>query len=137
MNFELFKKEYKEIDKSLDLNWTYGKGKKYFSDRIKSKNSLVEVAEYENKIIGYSCGSLVGSFIRKGIHAEMEDSIIEKDFRRMGIGSVFVKNFLKWCKTKKVNFISVVITAQNEPSINFVKKLGFKEYTVIMEKKLR
>ena len=34
LNFKLFKKEYKEYDKRLDINWTYGIGKKFFRDRI-------------------------------------------------------------------------------------------------------
>ena len=137
LNFYLFKKEYKEFDKSLNLKWTYNEGKKYFRNKIKSKNSFVEVAEYKNKIIGYSCGSLIDGFYRKGTHAEMEDAIIKKEFRRRGVGSKFAQNFLNWCKNKKVDYVSVVVTAGNKVSVDFNKKLGFKERDLILEKKLK
>ena len=37
LNFELFKKEYQEFDKSLNLNWPYREGKNYFRNRIIKK----------------------------------------------------------------------------------------------------
>ncbi len=59
LNFELFKKEYREYDKSLSLKWAYSpEGKKYFRNRIIKKNGFVEVIEKECKIIGYFCGGI-------------------------------------------------------------------------------
>ena len=37
---KLFKKEYREFDKSLDLNWEDREGGKYFKKRILSKNNF-------------------------------------------------------------------------------------------------
>ncbi len=137
-NFDLFKKEYNEFDKSLDMEWTYSKeGKKFYSDRIKNENSLVKVVERDGKIIGYFCGSLVGGFYRRGIHAEMEDALVEEKFRSKGIGGKLMKDFLDWCKKQKVNYISAVATAQNEKAIKLYRKLGFKDYTLTLEKKIK
>ncbi len=46
LNLRLFKKEYKEYDKTLDLSWTTGKrGKKYFKESISNSGSCALVAK--------------------------------------------------------------------------------------------
>ncbi len=135
LNFDLFKKEYKEFDKSLDLNWTYGKGKKYFKNRLKKPDGFVEVVKFENKIIGYICGgiSLRLFYRKKAVYAEIENMIIDKRFRGKGLGSKLVKDFLNWCKKKKVNYISVTASAKNEAVIDFYRNSGFEDYNLTLE----
>lgn len=59
LNFDLFKKEHKEFDKSLNMKWTYGeKGRKYFRKRASGKEGFCAVAENDRKIVGYLCGGL-------------------------------------------------------------------------------
>lgn len=139
LNFELFKKEYREFDKSLSLNWTYSRiGKEYFKDRIVKNDGFAEVAENKGRIIGYIVGGLSKglSFRRKAQYAELENMLIEKKFRGRSLGTKLTKNFLNWCKRNKVNYVSVRASAQNKTAINFYKSLGLKEYDLILEKKL-
>lgn len=137
LNLDLFKKEYKEYDKKLNLKWTFGKvGRNYFKKRISGKDGFAFVAENEGKIIGYLCGS-VGKcpydyrLIPK--YAELENMIVDKKFRGQGIGEKLVKEFLKWCKEKKADVISVNASAQNEKGIEFYRKMGFKDYSLTLE----
>ena len=54
LNRKLFLKEYREFDKTLDVNWTYGKeGRKFFKNAIVKKENFCEVEENKNKIVGY------------------------------------------------------------------------------------
>ena len=58
LNYDLFKKEYKEYDNSLNLEWTYNEGRKYFENRIVKESGFAEVAEAKGRIIGYLCGGI-------------------------------------------------------------------------------
>ena len=135
LNLDLFKKEYKEYDKSLNLNWTYNEGKRYFKNRITKKNGFVEVAEVNNEVVGYLCGGISKRLLsrRKANYAELENTIVKKSFRNKGIGEKLAKNFLAWCKKNKMDYISVTASAKNRHGINFYKKLGFKDHDLILQ----
>ena len=135
LNFDLFKKEQKEYDSSLNLKWTYKNGKDIFRDRILKKNGFIEVAEVKNKIVGYACGEIVeGQLHRKRAkYAKLRNMLIERNFRNKGIGSRLVKDFLRWCNRNKVNYIAVTAFAQNTQAIDFYRKLGFKDYNLTLE----
>ncbi len=137
LNQKLFDYEYKNFDKTLDCSWPK-KNKKYFLDAITKTNAFTRVAVCNEKIIGYLIGTIhKEGWIRKIKKiAEADDSYIEKEFRRKGIGTKFMKEFLNWTKTKKVKRVKAVINSQNKKSIGWNKKLGFKDYTVILEKDL-
>lgn len=136
LNFELFKKEYREFDKSLNLNWTYKEGKKYFKDRIIKKDGFVEVVEYKGIIIGYLCGGITkGLFYRKKAkYAELGDMLIENKFRGKGLGTKLTSNFINWCKNNKVDYISATAFAKNKSAIDFYKNLRFEEYNLTLER---
>ena len=135
----LFEKEYKEYDKSLDSTWNDGEGKKYFKNRITSKNGFVEVAELKDKVIGYLCGGLYERrFYRvPGVYAELDNMFIEKRYRGSGVGTSFSRDFVAWCKTKKVRFIAVTASAKNKHAISFYRKVGFKDYNLTLEMMLK
>jgi ribosomal protein S18 acetylase RimI-like enzyme len=135
LNQDLFKKEYKEYDKSLDLKWTYRKGSRYFKDRIIKKDGFVEVAEVGGKIIGYLCGGISEGkdFRKKAKYAELENMLIENKFRSQGIGAKLVNDFIKWCGENKVNYVAVTVSVQNKRAVDFYRKLGFKDYSLTLE----
>lgn len=136
LNLNLFKKEYNEYDKTLNLEWTYSHGEKYFKRRITEKKGFVEVAEVKGKIVGYICGGIYKrSFNRvKAKYAELENMIIEGDFRNSGAGTRLAQDFINWCKENKVGYISVTASAKNNQAIGFYKKLGFADVNLTLEK---
>lgn len=139
LNFELFKKEYKQYDKSLNMKWTYGKvGEKYFRKKITRKDSFAEVAEKEGRVIGYMCGGIQERMFyrKKAKYAEAENMFIEKKFRRKGLGAILVKDFMKWCKKNKVDYVSTSASAQNKLGLKFYRRYGFKDYSLTLETKL-
>ncbi len=135
LNLDLFKKEYREFDKTLNLKWTYTQGKKYFRDRITKKDGFVEIVENKREIIGYLCGGISQrqSFRRNAKYAGLENMLILKKFRSKGFGAKLTRDFINWCKNNKVNYISVTASAQNKMGIRFYKKQGFKEYDLTLQ----
>ncbi len=138
LNFDLFKKEYKEYDKTLNLKWTYTEGKKYFKSRITGKQSFLEIAEYDGKIIGYLVGALKDnpSHRNKERYAELENMMIESALRGQGIGKKMTRNFFVWCKKNNAHLMGVKASIGNKNGIEFYRKLGFKDYDLILEKKI-
>jgi len=138
LNLDLFKKEFKEFDKTLNVKWTYSKeGKDYFSERITGKDAFVAVAINNEKIVGYICCELNEDHANIVKKAKLENIMIDEEYRGQKIGSKLVKKFFEWCKTKKIKNILVTASAKNSPGIRFYKRMGFNDYDVALEKKLR
>ncbi len=138
LNLALFKKEFKEFDKTLNIKWTYSrKGREYFSKRITGKDGFVAVAVEEKSIVGYICGGIHHDPIRIIKKAELENIMVIEAARGRKIGSKLTQEFLKWCQTKNINNIFVTASAKNLSGIRFYKKLGFDDYDIILKKKLK
>lgn len=139
LNSELCKKEYREFDKTQNLDWTYGKeGRKFFREKIIKKNSFVWVAEKRRKVIGYLSGGMAKRipWRKKAQYAYLGSIFIEKEFRERGLGAALVKNFIDWCKKKRVNYISVATLAKNKSAIDFYRHSGFRDYDLVLELKI-
>jgi len=138
LNLVLFKKEFNEFDKTLNIKWTYSqKGKDYFNKRITSKEGFVAVAVNNNEIIGYICCGLHNDRTRIAEKAELENMMVAEEYRGQKIGSKLVKVFFEWCKTKKIKNILVTASADNLSGIRFYRKQGFNDYDLTLEKKLK
>ena len=138
LNLVLFKKEFKEFDKTLNIRWTYSqKGKDYFNKRITGKEGFVAVAIDNKEVIGYICCGLHDDSTRIAKKAELENIMVTEEYRGQKIGSKLVKIFFEWCKAKKIKNILVTASANNLSGIRFYKKLGFSDYDLTLEKKLK
>jgi ribosomal protein S18 acetylase RimI-like enzyme len=136
LNLILFKKEYKEYDKTLNCKWTLSKkGEEYFKNRITESDGCVLVACADEKVVGYLVGSLHD--VRPGrilpIFAELENIFILDKYRNMKIGTKLCRSFFKWCKLKNVGRVRVIASAMNSRAIKFYKGNGFEEYDLILE----
>ena len=111
-------------------------GKSYFKKRISGKNSFIFVAEDKGKIIGYLCGAVRDCPYDYRIipkYAELENMLVDKKFRGKGTGKKMVEEFLKWCKEKKADVVSVNASIQNKNGIEFYRKMGFNDYSLTLE----
>ncbi|KKP89951.1 MAG: hypothetical protein UR95_C0005G0083 [Parcubacteria group bacterium GW2011_GWC1_36_108] len=135
LNLDLFKKEYSEYDKSLDMEWTHSEpGEEYFAERIVGNDGFVCVAEDNGKIIGYICGGLCDRGYRvEGVYAELENMLVDEKYRGLGIGKKLGEAFLQWCGVEKVRYINVSASASNTAGIGFYRSLGFCDYDVKLQ----
>ena len=136
LNFELFKKEHKEYDPNLDMNWTYGLGADIFKKSINNDDYFAMIAQVGGKTIGYLRGSLHQDSWKVGHGAELDSLFVDENYRNNGIGKQLVEAFLGWCKAKKVNYVAVRASARNYSGIAFYKQAGFQDYDVVLENKL-
>ena len=136
LNLQLFKKEYREYDPLLNLNWTFGQnGVDYFKKRIFGRNSCMFIASVRGKIIGYLCGSLTKkkSYRMPILTADLENIFVLEKYRSNGTGQGLYQEFQKWCFLKKVKKIYVNAYFKNKRAIKFYKTNKFKECLLNLE----
>jgi len=85
-----------------------------------SSSYLILVVERKNKIIGY----MIGEFNDKNFH--ILSIGIDNKFRSKGIGSLFIKELIKFIKEKCDN-ITLIVHVENTKGISFYEKNGFNE----------
>ena len=61
---------------------------------------------------------------------------VKSEFRKFGIGSKLIENFVNWCKANNGKRIFVTATVGNDNAIEFYKKQEFKELNIILKKEL-
>ena len=136
LNLMLFEKEYKEYDKLLNLNWTFGKiGTKCFKKHLTEDDYCAFVVEEESAIVGYLAGGLgqVENYRNVPKSAELDNMFVLEKYRGKGVGKILYKEFVDWCKSKGVQLLRVEASAGNEDAIEFYRKCGFKDYTLVLE----
>lgn len=138
-NLKLFKKEYEDYDRFLNLDWTLGEtGTKYFKDKISKKDNCVLVAFAKDKMVGYLCGGIKqsGYYKKLPVMSELENIFVLEKYRSQGVGGRLYEEFVKWSKAKKVGKIIVTAYVKNKDAIKFYKANNFQEYGVTLETKL-
>jgi phosphinothricin acetyltransferase len=90
------------------------------------------VAEKEDKIVGFGT---YGSFRFKiGYQFTVEHSVyVHNDFHGNGIGKLLLLELISLAKTQKLHTMIGVIDSENQNSITFHEKFGFKTVGVIKE----
>ena len=109
--------------------------KKEFLDVLKSKKSLLLVAELNGKLIGF----IYGTFF-KNIHDSggfIEVIYVAKDHRRSGVASVLMHEFTKEVKKKKLKKIQLSVNVKNTSAFNFYKKIGYKLHHYDLKKEMK
>ncbi len=136
LNLLLFEKEFAEYDNSLSLDWTFGKvGSKYFKDAITKEDSCVFVVEDGGKVVGYLAGGecSVEDYRKLSKVAELNDMLVLEEFRGKGVGKMLYSAFVDWCRKRGVKRVRVEATAQNKEAIEFYRKVGIKDYSLVLE----
>ena len=139
LNLLLFKKEHVEYDKTLECDWTFGEeGTQYFRDRIEKEGCCALVATKGGAIIGYMVGGISESesYRKASKSAELENMFTLDEFRGKGIGKALLGGFFDWCKAKKVDRVKVVASSENKRGVEFYRRLGFRDYSLTLEKEI-
>ena len=139
LNLMLFEKEVKEYDPTLNCKWTFGKdGKEYFGRRITKKDGCALIAILNCGVVGYLVAGLIkpDGWRDNLKSAELENMFVLEEHRNAGIGKKLYLAFIEWCKSNNVKRVNVVASAKNIGAIKFYKRLGFKGYDVVLERKI-
>ena len=136
LNNKLFELEYYNFDDTLKLNWPFeNESTEYFKNMI--ENEIVFIAELDKNIIGYLAGSISEevSYITQSF-AELDNMYVEDKYRRIGVGTLLIDEFKKYCKEENIQNIKVTASAKNSRAIKFYMKNGFEDYNVTLKMKI-
>lgn len=135
LNHQLFLHD-EEYDPFLDMNWSFGKiGENYFKKRIAGGDGVCFVAEMNEEIVGYLAGGIIKPYDYRTIkkQTELENTLVNKNFRGRGIGEKLFNEFVKWSREQGAERIKVSASSENLGAIRFYEKAGFVPYAIELE----
>ncbi len=93
---------------------------KFFLNELYKKYSLVKVAVFKDKIIGYICADyqLHEAFIL--------NLAVHPDFRRLGVATILVNDVINALKKKGCIFLYLKVRVSNTGAQEFYLRSGFK-----------
>lgn len=135
LNNELFKYEAENKFDFYIPNWALGeKAANYFKDLI--SNQYVEIVYFEKSPIGYLAGSITDIPYYQGKSAELENMFIKEEYRKLGIGSKLVNNFVLWTQSHDCKRVFITASQGNVDTIKFYQKKGFEILNTTLKKEL-
>lgn len=93
--------------------------------------SCILVAEYNKKVIGMCTGQLLVSTAEGNLKAIVEDVVVEKDKRGLGIGSALLSEIQKWAINCGASRIDLLADQRNIQALNFYNKQNWKRTKLI------
>ena len=110
---------------------TFEQQQNILEDKI-NKNFPVIVAEWKGEVVGFG---MFGEFrFREAYRFTVEHSVyVNKDFHGKGIGKLLLQELITLARKQKLHTMIAVIDSENQNSIEFHEKFGFKTVGIIKE----
>ncbi|HQE33999.1 MAG TPA: N-acetyltransferase family protein [Flavobacterium alvei] len=97
-----------------------------------NKNYPVIIAELNGQVVGF--GMYSEFRFREAYKFTVEHSVyVNKDFHGKGIGKLLLQELISLAKKQKLHTMIAVIDAENQSSVEFHEKFGFKTVGIIKE----
>lgn len=110
---------------------SYEQQKNILKEKI-NKNFPVIVAELNGKAVGF--GMYSEFRFREAYKFTVEHSVyVDHEYHGKGIGKVLLQELIRIAKAQNLHTMIAVIDAENESSVEFHEKFGFKIVGVIKE----
>jgi L-amino acid N-acyltransferase YncA len=110
---------------------SYEEQKAILEEKIK-KHFPVIVALEEDKVVGF--GMYSEFRFREAYKYTVEHSVyVNQDHHRKGIGKIILHELIQLAKNQKLHTMIAVIDAENQSSVEFHEKFGFKTVGIIKE----
>ncbi|MFA5071720.1 MAG: GNAT family N-acetyltransferase [Candidatus Pacearchaeota archaeon] len=103
-----------------------------FMNIIKSKKGIIFFAE-DKKLIGYIIGET-----EKNIWGEkgyINYFFVKQEFRKKGVGSDLLKNFISELKKRKITRCNLHVDLENKKAIKLYERFNFKQDSILMKLK--
>lgn len=110
---------------------SYEQQQSILDEKIKKKFPVI-IAEIEGKVVGF--GMYSEFRFREAYQYTVEHSVyVDEKFHGNGIGKLLLAKLIELAKAQKMHTMIGVIDSENQDSITFHEKFGFKTVGVIKE----
>lgn len=111
----------------------------WFGKNVRSRTKKAIIAEYEDEIIGYLMGGIQErpDIFKYKYMGFIFDIMVTEKWRNEGIGSILIKEFLKWTKEKDLHHVDLYVVPENEKALKFYNKHDFKTLLYSMRNELK
>ena len=110
---------------------TYEQQKNILEEKI-NKNFPVIVAELYGNVVGF--GMYSEFRFREAYKFTVEHSVyVSQDFHGIGIGKLLLLELIDLAKKQKLHTMIAVIDAENQSSVEFHEKFGFKTVGIVKD----
>lgn len=92
-----------------------------------TERARVLVAEIDKKVIGMLHAQTNISTVEGGLAITLEDMVIDKNFRGLGIGKQLMQEMQKWAENKGITRMQLLADKSNSPALAYYEKLGWKQ----------
>lgn len=90
-----------------------------------SDSSLVLVAVMEGKVVGMVSVQTLVSTAEGGKVGLVEDMIVDREFRRRGVGTLLLNHAVEWARNRKLKRLQLLADRENIPAVNFYARNGW------------
>jgi ribosomal protein S18 acetylase RimI-like enzyme len=118
-----------------DFTPNYEKQKKGLELLIDDENSIIFVARHKNKVIGMCSIQILISTAEGGKVALLEDLVVAKNFRNMGIGTKLLSKVEEFCRKNNLLRISLLADKDNKNALSFYKSKNYNFTNLICLRK--
>jgi len=101
---------------------------------LQDPNCKVMIAEADEKIVGFIEIRIFPDFVEGAPIAVVQSFIVDKDYRKRGIGSRLLQKACEEAVKQKAKEIHVWTEFENQPAINLYAQHGFKKRALLLEK---
>lgn len=102
---------------------------------LEHADTIIMVAEVENKVIGMCTGQILISAAEGGLSLLVEDVVVAISWQLKGGGSQLLTGLEKWAATKNVSRFQLLADSTNNAGLTFYSKQDWKPTQLICLRK--
>jgi ribosomal protein S18 acetylase RimI-like enzyme len=102
---------------------------------IDNQRGCLLVAAVDGRVVGMCSGQLTISTAEGGLALLIEDVVVAKQWRRIGIGKCLMNAIAEWARLMKVTRLQLLADRNNEQALNFYKNIGWQSTQLICLRK--
>jgi GNAT superfamily N-acetyltransferase len=89
------------------------------------ENRCIKVAEANELVVGMCTIQLLISTAEGGAAGLVEDMVVDRRFRGMGVGRMLMGGIEEWAKERNVTRLQLLSDRANFPALNFYGRIGW------------
>lgn len=98
---------------------------------LESDQGCLLVAEADAAVIGMCSGQLLISTAEGGLSLLVEDLVVDKAYRRQGVGSRLMEALKDWAVGRDVSRLQLLADRNNAPALAFYRRRGWQRTELI------